>query len=181
MTLQPGDVILTGTPEGVVNVKAGDEVVCEIDGMGASSTPSSDDTFANAAYRSEPMRIQHLINGQQVDSARILRDRQPGHAGGAGRGGQRRRGEVNAAVAAAKAAFPAWAGLPAAGAREADAQAGRPDRRSTCPRSRAPRPRHRPGHRADGKQLVPRAADNFYYFAEMCSASTATPTRRRRT
>ena len=34
MTLGPGDVILTGTPEGVVNVNAGDEVVCEIDGLG---------------------------------------------------------------------------------------------------------------------------------------------------
>jgi len=34
MTLLPGDVILTGTPEGVVNVNVGDEVVCEIDGIG---------------------------------------------------------------------------------------------------------------------------------------------------
>jgi 5-oxopent-3-ene-1,2,5-tricarboxylate decarboxylase/2-hydroxyhepta-2,4-diene-1,7-dioate isomerase len=34
MTLQAGDVILTGTPEGVVNVNEGDEVVCEIDGIG---------------------------------------------------------------------------------------------------------------------------------------------------
>ena len=34
MTLLPGDVILTGTPEGVGNVNAGDEVVCEIDGIG---------------------------------------------------------------------------------------------------------------------------------------------------
>ena len=34
MTLGPGDVILTGTPEGVVDVKPGDEVVCEIDGIG---------------------------------------------------------------------------------------------------------------------------------------------------
>jgi 5-oxopent-3-ene-1,2,5-tricarboxylate decarboxylase/2-hydroxyhepta-2,4-diene-1,7-dioate isomerase len=34
MTLGPGDVILTGTPEGVVNVSPGDEVVCEIDGIG---------------------------------------------------------------------------------------------------------------------------------------------------
>ena len=34
MTLQAGDVILTGTPEGVVNVNPGDEVVCEIDGIG---------------------------------------------------------------------------------------------------------------------------------------------------
>lgn len=35
MTLQAGDVILTGTPDGVVNVQAGDEVVCEIDGIGS--------------------------------------------------------------------------------------------------------------------------------------------------
>ncbi len=34
MTLAPGDLILTGTPEGVLNVNPGDEVVCEIDGLG---------------------------------------------------------------------------------------------------------------------------------------------------
>ena len=34
MTLEAGDVILTGTPDGVVNVNAGDEVVTEIDGIG---------------------------------------------------------------------------------------------------------------------------------------------------
>ena len=35
MTLQAGDVILTGTPDGVVNVNVGDEVVTEIDGIGS--------------------------------------------------------------------------------------------------------------------------------------------------
>jgi len=34
MTLSPGDVILTGTPEGVIDVGVGDEVVCEIEGLG---------------------------------------------------------------------------------------------------------------------------------------------------
>jgi 5-oxopent-3-ene-1,2,5-tricarboxylate decarboxylase/2-hydroxyhepta-2,4-diene-1,7-dioate isomerase len=34
MTLNPWDVILTGTPEGVINVDVGDEVICEIDGLG---------------------------------------------------------------------------------------------------------------------------------------------------
>jgi 5-oxopent-3-ene-1,2,5-tricarboxylate decarboxylase / 2-hydroxyhepta-2,4-diene-1,7-dioate isomerase len=34
MTLSPGDVILTGTPDGIANVMPGDEVVCEIDGLG---------------------------------------------------------------------------------------------------------------------------------------------------
>ncbi|HEY4067109.1 MAG TPA: fumarylacetoacetate hydrolase family protein [Burkholderiaceae bacterium] len=34
MTLDAGDVILTGTPDGVVDVAVGDEVVTEIDGIG---------------------------------------------------------------------------------------------------------------------------------------------------
>jgi 5-oxopent-3-ene-1,2,5-tricarboxylate decarboxylase/2-hydroxyhepta-2,4-diene-1,7-dioate isomerase len=34
MTLTTGDVILTGTPEGAVNVGVGDEVICEIEGLG---------------------------------------------------------------------------------------------------------------------------------------------------
>jgi 5-oxopent-3-ene-1,2,5-tricarboxylate decarboxylase/2-hydroxyhepta-2,4-diene-1,7-dioate isomerase len=34
MTLSAGDVMLTGTPEGVVNVEVGDEIACEIDGLG---------------------------------------------------------------------------------------------------------------------------------------------------
>lgn len=35
MTLNPGDVILTGTPDGVVDCQPGDVVVCEIEGLGA--------------------------------------------------------------------------------------------------------------------------------------------------
>jgi 5-oxopent-3-ene-1,2,5-tricarboxylate decarboxylase/2-hydroxyhepta-2,4-diene-1,7-dioate isomerase len=47
MTLRAGDVILTGTPEGVVNVSVGDEVVTEIDGVGRLvNTIVGDDTFA---------------------------------------------------------------------------------------------------------------------------------------
>lgn len=34
MTLGPGDVILTGTPDGVVDIQPGDEVVTEIEGIG---------------------------------------------------------------------------------------------------------------------------------------------------
>lgn len=34
MTLSPGDLILTGTPDGIVNVQPGDEVVTEIEGIG---------------------------------------------------------------------------------------------------------------------------------------------------
>ena len=35
MTLDAGDVILTGTPDGVVDCQPGDVVVCEIEGIGA--------------------------------------------------------------------------------------------------------------------------------------------------
>jgi 5-oxopent-3-ene-1,2,5-tricarboxylate decarboxylase / 2-hydroxyhepta-2,4-diene-1,7-dioate isomerase len=53
MTLSPGDVILTGTPAGVVNVAAGDEVVTEIDGIGRLSN------FLVAEHSS----ASHKVNG----------------------------------------------------------------------------------------------------------------------
>lgn len=34
MTLQPGDLILTGTPEGLADVQPGDEVITEVEGLG---------------------------------------------------------------------------------------------------------------------------------------------------
>ena len=34
MTLEPGDLIFTGTPSGVGELKNGDEVVVEIEGLG---------------------------------------------------------------------------------------------------------------------------------------------------
>jgi 5-oxopent-3-ene-1,2,5-tricarboxylate decarboxylase/2-hydroxyhepta-2,4-diene-1,7-dioate isomerase len=43
MTLQPGDVILTGTPEGVVDVPAGSRVETEIDGIGTLVNTIVDD------------------------------------------------------------------------------------------------------------------------------------------
>jgi 5-oxopent-3-ene-1,2,5-tricarboxylate decarboxylase/2-hydroxyhepta-2,4-diene-1,7-dioate isomerase len=46
MTLGAGDVILTGTPDGVINVNEGDEVVTEIDGIGRLvNTIVGDDLF----------------------------------------------------------------------------------------------------------------------------------------
>ncbi len=35
MTLSPGDIILTGTPEGLADVQVGDEVITEIEGIGS--------------------------------------------------------------------------------------------------------------------------------------------------
>jgi 5-oxopent-3-ene-1,2,5-tricarboxylate decarboxylase/2-hydroxyhepta-2,4-diene-1,7-dioate isomerase len=45
MTLYPGDLILTGTPDGVVDCPAGSRVVCEIEGIGAL-----ENTIVEAAF-----------------------------------------------------------------------------------------------------------------------------------
>lgn len=39
MTLEPGDLLFTGTPAGVAPLKDGDEVVCEIEGLGRLVNP----------------------------------------------------------------------------------------------------------------------------------------------
>jgi 2-keto-4-pentenoate hydratase/2-oxohepta-3-ene-1,7-dioic acid hydratase in catechol pathway len=46
MTLEPGDVILTGTPSGVGALAPGDEVMVEIDGLGRLVNPVLTDTRA---------------------------------------------------------------------------------------------------------------------------------------
>ncbi len=39
MTLEPGDVILTGTPEGVGSLVPGDRVEVEVEGLGVLANP----------------------------------------------------------------------------------------------------------------------------------------------
>ncbi|HUS66070.1 MAG TPA: fumarylacetoacetate hydrolase family protein [Kofleriaceae bacterium] len=43
MTLEPGDLVSTGTPSGVGNLAAGDTVVVDIEGIGALENPVADD------------------------------------------------------------------------------------------------------------------------------------------
>ncbi|NDV28363.1 fumarylacetoacetate hydrolase family protein [Desulfovibrio sp. JC010] len=47
MTLNPGDVILTGTPPGIGTLTAGDRVEVEIEGIGKLSNPVVDDDSLN--------------------------------------------------------------------------------------------------------------------------------------
>jgi 5-carboxymethyl-2-hydroxymuconic-semialdehyde dehydrogenase len=114
------------------------------------------------------MQIQHLINGAAVPSAEYFETLNPATQevlAEVARGGER---EIDAAVAAAKAAFPAWAGKPS------------PLRAALLRKLGDLIAKHVPEiaeteTRDTGqviaqtaKQLVPRSADNFYYFAEMC-------------
>ncbi len=115
------------------------------------------------------MQINHLINGRHVSSASSFDTVNPATQevlAQVAAGGEL---EVNAAVAAAKAAFPAWAATAPANRAKIMRKLGDliaahvPEIAQTetndCGQTIA----------QTGKQLIPRAADNFYYFAEMCT------------
>jgi 5-carboxymethyl-2-hydroxymuconic-semialdehyde dehydrogenase len=115
------------------------------------------------------MRIQHLINGEPVESAACFETVNPATQevlAEVARGGE---AEVHAAVAAAKAAFPKWAALLATERARLMRKLGDliaahvPDIARTETRDTG-----QPIAQT-GKQLVPRAADNFHCFAEMCT------------
>lgn len=114
------------------------------------------------------MRIQHLIGGKPVDSRETFETVNPATqevlaevaSGGAD--------EVHAAVAAAKAAFPAWAGLPAPERAKLMRKLGDLIAANVPEIARTETADTGQVIAQTGKQLVPRAADNFHYFAEMC-------------
>jgi 5-carboxymethyl-2-hydroxymuconic-semialdehyde dehydrogenase len=114
------------------------------------------------------MRIQHLIGGRAVESRDYFETVNPATQevlAEVARGGA---GEVAAAVAAAKAAFPAWAGKPAAERAGLMRKLGDLIAANVAPIAET---ETRDTGQVIGqtkKQLVPRAADNFHYFAEMC-------------
>ena len=114
------------------------------------------------------MPIQHLIGGQPVDSAERFETINPATQAvlaEVARGGE---AEVNAAVAAAKAAFPAWAGRPATERARLMRRLGDLITAHVPEIARTETQDTGQVIAQTGKQLVPRAADNFHYFAEMC-------------
>ena len=115
------------------------------------------------------MHIQHLINGSAVDSSEHFETVNPATqqvlasvaSGGAA--------EVHAAVAAAQAAFPAWAGRPATERAALLRKLGELISRDVPQIAHTETQDTGQTISQTGKQLVPRAADNFAYFAEMCT------------
>jgi len=115
------------------------------------------------------MRIQHLIDGKPVDSADTLDTINPAtqaHLAELAAGGA---AEVQAAVAAAQAAFPAWAGRPATERAALMRKLGDLITKHVPELARTETQDTGQTISQTGKQLVPRAADNFHYFAEMCT------------
>jgi 5-carboxymethyl-2-hydroxymuconic-semialdehyde dehydrogenase len=115
------------------------------------------------------MKIDHLINGKAVASAGYFETLNPATQEVLADVAQGGTDEVHAAVAAAKAAFPKWAAKPAPQRAKIIRKLGEliaahvPEiaqlETNDCGQVIA----------QTGKQLVPRAADNFTYFAEMCT------------
>lgn len=115
------------------------------------------------------MRIEHLINGKPVAGRDYFQTVNPATQEVLAEVASGGEAEVNAAVAAAKEAFPKWAAMPAPQRAKLIRKLGDliaanvPEIAQTetndCGQVIA----------QTGKQLVPRAADNFYYFAEMCT------------
>src|SRR5206468_2620491 len=77
--------------------------------------------------------------------------------------------EVNAAVAAAKEAFPKWAGLAATERAKLVRKLGDLIAKHVPELSQTETNDTGQVIAQTGKQLVPRAADNFHYFAEVCT------------
>jgi 5-carboxymethyl-2-hydroxymuconic-semialdehyde dehydrogenase len=114
------------------------------------------------------MHIQHLINGQAVDSRDRFETVNPATQAVLATVASGGADEVNAAVAAAKAAFPAWAGMAAAERAKLIRKLGDLIAKHVPELARTETMDTGQVIAQTGKQLVPRAADNFYYFAEMC-------------
>src|SRR6202789_2089693 len=114
------------------------------------------------------MQIQHLIDGAAVRGADYFETVNPATQevlAEVARGGEK---EIDAAVAAAKAAFPAWAGLPASARAVLLHRLGDLIAKHVPEIARTETRDTGQVIAQTAKQLVPRSADNFHYFAEMC-------------
>ncbi len=115
------------------------------------------------------MRIQHLIDGKTVESRDYFETLNPSTQDVLAEVAAGGEAEVNAAVAAAKAAFPKWAGLAATERARLMRKLGDLIAAHVPEISRTETMDTGQVIAQTGKQLIPRAADNFYYFAEMCT------------
>lgn len=115
------------------------------------------------------MRVDHLINGKSVAGQDYFDTINPATQEVLAQVASGGEAEVNAAVQAAKQALPLWAGLAAT------ERAKLLHRLGDLIGQYVPQIAHTESDDTGqpisqtGKQLAPRAADNFHYFAEMCT------------
>ena len=114
-------------------------------------------------------QIQHLIGGKSVAGTDCFETVNPATQEVLAEVASGGEAEVNAAVAAAKEAFPKWAGMPAAERAKLVRKLGDLIARHVPEIAQTETNDCGQVISQTGKQLIPRAADNFYYFAEMCT------------
>ncbi len=114
-------------------------------------------------------KIDHLINGKRVESRAYFETTNPATQDVLAEVAEGGEAEVNAAVAAAKEAFPKWAGLAPTERAKLMRRLG--DLITANVPEIAETETNDCGQviTQTGKQLIPRCADNFHYFAEMCT------------
>jgi 5-carboxymethyl-2-hydroxymuconic-semialdehyde dehydrogenase len=114
------------------------------------------------------MKIDHLINGKSVPGSHYFETINPATQevlAEVASGGSK---EVGAAVAAAKAAFPEWSARAATERAALMRKLGDLIAKDVAAIAKIETQDTGQPISQTGKQLVPRSADNFYYFAEMC-------------
>ena len=115
------------------------------------------------------MRIEHLINGRPHAARDYFDTVNPANQEVLAEVARGTPEEIDSAVRAAKEAFPAWAGKPAAERAKLIARLGELIAKNVPEISATETNDTGQTISQTRKQLVPRAADNFYYFAEMCT------------
>ena len=115
------------------------------------------------------MKIDHLINGKSSTGTDYFETINPATQDVLAEVASGNQTQVNAAVQAAKDAFPAWAGMPATERAKLMRKLGDLITKHVPDIARTETNDTGQTINQTGKQLVPRSADNFYYFAEMCT------------
>ncbi|MBK8107630.1 MAG: 5-carboxymethyl-2-hydroxymuconate semialdehyde dehydrogenase [Rubrivivax sp.] len=115
------------------------------------------------------MRIHHLIDGKAVEGHDYFETVDPATQDVLAEVAAGTAAEVSLAVAAAKAAFPAWAARPATERAALMRKLGDLITRHVPELSETETRDCGQVISQTRKNLVPRAADNFHYFAEMCT------------
>lgn len=113
--------------------------------------------------------ISHLIDGKSVESATTFEDFSPASGEVLAEVAAGGEAEIAAAVEAAKEAFPKWAGMPAKQRAKIMRRLGELIEANVSSLAAMETedtglPIHQTGH-----QLIPRAADNFYFFSEVAT------------
>lgn len=111
--------------------------------------------------------IKHMINGKEVESSQTFETINPATGkviGEVANGGQK---EVDTAVAAAKAAFPAWSTMPIKERSRLMRKVGDLIAKEVPELAEMETKDCGQVIGQTAKALIPRAADNFYYFSEL--------------